>query len=273
MSRRRPWGAALAAVGVVALGLLAGGCGAGGGEDEARAAPAAERPQARILVVSATAGFRHESIPAAQTALRALGRASDDYEVTVDNRLERWNPRFLARYRAVVFALTSGELALTDPQRRALIAFVRRGGGFVGVHSATDTLYEFAPYGGLIGAYFQDHPYTAGVLRRVGPPHPSAAGQPRARVLSGDELYRFRSDPRATGKRILLRLDPTTVPGASPGEFLPVAWCGRQGRGRVYYNSLGHNVATWRAPWFRRQLDGALAWSVGRRSPGACPAV
>ena len=85
-----------------------------------------------------------------------------------------------------------------------------------------------------------------------------------------EELYRFRTDPRDNRARILLRLDPGTVPGAEPGEFLPVAWCRRFGRGRVYYNALGHHSATWRSGRFRAQLDGGIAWAAGKRAPRAC---
>ena len=236
---------------------------------QAEAAPSGQRPAA-VLVVTVTEGFRHRAIPAALRALRVLGARNRRYRIVHGNDVRRWGPAYLRRVDAVVFANTSGELRLTRAQRAALIRFVGSGGGFVGVHAAADTLHGYRSYHRMLGARFRDHPYSSGVLRRVGPRHPATAGLPSRRRLAGEELYRFRGDPRATGKRVLLRLDPATVPGADPGEFLPIAWCGRFGRGRVYYNALGHHPRTWRSGRFRRQLDGAIAWAAERRLPGAC---
>lgn len=241
-----------------------------GGAPEAEAAPSRTAP-AQILVVTATAGFRHRSRPAAVRALTLLGARNRGYRVVHSNNLKRWSPAYLRRFDAIVFANTSGELPLSPQQRGALIRFVRSGGGFIGLHSASDTFHRYRPYQRMLGARFRDHPYSSGVLRRVGPRHPATVRMPRTRRLSREEIYRFRGDPRATGKRILLRLDPATVPGAAPGEFLPIAWCGRFGTGRVFYNALGHHPRTWRSGWFRRHLDGAISWAAGRRAPGACP--
>ncbi len=226
------------------------------------------QPQARALIVTETAGFRHSSIGDARATLRRLGARSRAYDVVDRPGLGHLTPRRLRAYEVVVFALTSGELG-SGAQRRALVGFVHGGGGFVGVHSATDTLYGFPAYGRMVGAYFRDHPYTTGTLVRSGRRHPATARLPRRHRIS-EELYRFRSDPRRDGARVLLRLDPATVPGAAPGEFLPIAWCKRFGRGRVYYNALGHFPRTWRSGRFREQLDAAIAWAAGRRAPGAC---
>ncbi|MGI9539087.1 MAG: ThuA domain-containing protein [Miltoncostaeaceae bacterium] len=224
--------------------------------------------EARVLLVTETAGFEHDVIPTARRTMRRLGARSPRYRIVDRDGLGELRPARLRRYDAVVFALTSGELALSVASRRALIRFVQRGGGFVGVHSATDTLYSFPTYGRMVGAYFRDHPYSRGRLVRTGPRHPATARMPRRSAIR-EELYRFRTDPRRVGAKVLLRLDPSTVPGASPREFLPIAWCRRLGRGRVYYNALGHLPSTWRSGRFRAQLDGGIAWAAGRRA-GAC---
>src|SRR5262245_14708116 len=204
--------------------------------------------QAMVLVVTATAGFHHASIPDAEVALRALGARSPVYDVVVSERAFAVDAAALRRYRAVVFAMTSGELPITPAGRAALVSFVRGGGGFVGVHSAADTLYSFPPYGRLVGAYFRDHPYQHGTVRVVGPPHPATRGLPREMPLV-EEMYRFRTDPAASGERVVLRLDPASA-GAPADEDLPLAWLGRQGRGRTFYTALGHYPETWRSGWF-----------------------
>jgi hypothetical protein len=215
-------------------------------------------------VLTTTAGFRHASIPAAQRALRELGRRSGAYDVRVTEGLGELAPARIGRYAAVVFALTSGELALSPAARAGLVRFVQRGGGFVGVHSAADTLYSYPPYGRMMGAYFRAHPSMRGTLTVTGPAHPATRGIPRVQPVA-EELFEFRTDPRDAGARVILAVTPE---GA--GTPLPSAWCTPFGRGRVVYTALGHEPSLWSAGWFRRHLDGAIAWASGRREPMAC---
>lgn len=261
---------------LLAVALLAAGCGGssdtpaptGGATTAPSSAPEVDPPAAspaRILVVTETAGFRHGSIPAARTALEALDADAADYELSYVT-LAGW-PGALSSVDAVAFVLTSGELTATPEARDALIAFVEDGGGFLGVHSASDTFYEFPRYEDLIGSWLRDHPYTDGTLRRVVADHPATAALPPEMPVS-EELYRFRDDPRSRGMVPLLEL--TGVAGAPAGEYLPSAWCGRVGAGRTLYTALGHFDATWQADWFRGHIDGALAWTAGTRPSGAC---
>ena len=115
----------------------------------------------RLLVYSRTTGYRHDSIPAGIAALRALG-AAHDFEVDATEDPAAFTVENLARYRVVVFLSTSGTV-LEPSGRAALESFVRSGGGFVGVHAAADTEYDWPFYGELVGAYFDRHPHdTAG---------------------------------------------------------------------------------------------------------------
>lgn len=255
---------------LLALALLGAGCGDGGTTTTTAATTAAASTvtsptTARVLVVTDAAGFRHGSIPAAERALRDLDAAAEDYALSFSD-LERW-PGALADADAVAFVLTSGEPALSRAGREALIAFVEEGHGFLGVHSAADTFYEFPRYRDLIGSWFRDHPYTEGTLRRVEADHPATADLPET-VTIDEELYRFREDPRARGMVPLLELE--RVAGAPAGEYLPSAWCGRVGAGRTIYTALGHFDATWDAEWFRRHIDGALGWAAGTRPSAVC---
>ncbi len=256
---------------VLAVALLAAGCG-GSSDGPAPAGeattPEAEAPAAspaRILVVTETTGFRHGSIPAARTALEAIDARAADYEL--DFSTLAGLPEALSSVDAVAFVLTSGELPATPEARDALIAFVEEGGGFLGVHSAADTFYEFPRYEGLIGSWLRDHPYTDGTLRRVVADHPATKGLPPEMPVS-EELYRFRDDPRSRGMVPLLEL--SGVSDAPAGEYLPSAWCGRAGSGRTIYTALGHLDATWQADWFRDHINGALAWAAGTRPSEAC---
>jgi type 1 glutamine amidotransferase len=248
---------------LVLAALLAAAC--SGYDPPASPAPAPSQAPApspapagvRVLMVTATAGFRHESIADARAAIATLGGG---IQVTATEDLGTLTAASLSTVDVVFFALTSGELPLTADQKAALLNFVANGGGFLGAHSATDTLYDWPEYGELIGAYFREHPWTqpgAVVVEDVS--HPANAGVD-SRVTLNEEFYTFRENPRPR-VQVLLRLDPASV-GAS-GDF-PLAWAKPHGRGRVYYNALGHFGETWRNAQVQRQWRSAILWAAGR---------
>jgi type 1 glutamine amidotransferase len=207
-------------------------------------------------MITATAGFRHDSIAAAREVMLSLASSTGAFTVTQTEDLSTLSASGLTSFDVVFFALTSGELALSDAQKAAILAFVNGGKGFLGVHSATDTLYSWPDYGRLVGAYFKEHPWTqpATVLVEDGS-HPATEGLGGQFSLT-EEFYTFQENPRPR-VQVLLRLDPVSV-GAS-GDF-PLAWSHTFGSGRVYYNALGHFPETWRDARFQQQLTGAIRW-------------
>jgi type 1 glutamine amidotransferase len=211
-------------------------------------------------MLTATAGFRHDSIATARQVLTDLAASGAGFTVTATEDIATIGAATLANYDVVFFALTSGELAFTGDQKAALLAFVSNGKGFVGAHSATDTLYQWAEYGALVGAYFKEHPWTqqASVIVENAS-HPATAGL-GDRFSIEEEFYTFRENPRPR-VQVLLRLDAASV--GSSGDY-PLAWAQSYGRGRVYYNALGHFASTWTDPRFQRQLTGAILWAAGR---------
>jgi uncharacterized protein len=211
-------------------------------------------------MVTATTGFRHDSIETARATLTSIGTSTGEFRITATEDLSTLTDASLAGFDVLFFALTSGELPLNASQKSAILAFVNGGGGFLGAHSATDTLYEWPEYGELVGAYFREHPWTqqAAVVVENGS-HPAAAGGVE-RFTINEEFYTFRDNPRPR-VQVLLRLDAASV-GAS-GDF-PLAWARMQGRGRVYYNALGHFPATWLDTRFQQQLRSAIRWAAGR---------
>jgi type 1 glutamine amidotransferase len=214
----------------------------------------------RVLMLTATAGFRHDSIAAARQAITALGSATGEFAVTATEDVAAFSTANLASYDVVFFALTSGELPLTEQQKSALLTFVSGGKGFIGAHSATDTLYTWPEYGTLVGAYFKEHPWTGqGAVVIEDSSHPTTIGLP-TRFTITEEFYTFRDNPRPN-VQVLLRLDAASV-GAT-GDY-PLAWAHTFGAGRVYYNALGHFAETWRDERFQRQIAGAIRWT-GRR--------
>jgi type 1 glutamine amidotransferase len=214
----------------------------------------------RVLMLTATRGFRHDSIPVAKDVMSALAASSGTFTVTATEDVPSITAPALAAYDVIFFALTTGELEFTAEQKSAILTFVSQGKGFLGVHSATDTLYEWADYGRLVGAYFKEHPWTqsATVLVEDGS-NPSTAGL-GDRFSITEEFYTFRENPRQR-VHVLLRLDEQSVGAA--GDY-PLAWTQSFGSGRSYYNALGHFAESWRDVRFQRQLVGAIQWAAGR---------
>jgi len=224
------------------------------------AAPSPQTPSngaapIRVLMMTATAGFRHESIATARQVVATLA-TTGGFTVTATEEVSALDGANLANYDVVFFALTSGELPLTADQKGALLNFVSRGGGFLGVHSATDTLYDWPEYGRLVGAYFKEHPWTEQATVIVeNPSHPATEGLGGQFSLL-EEFYTFRENPRPR-VQVLLRLDASSV--RSSGDF-PLAWTQSYDMGRVYYNALGHFPQTWQDQRFQRQITAALQW-------------
>jgi type 1 glutamine amidotransferase len=214
----------------------------------------------RVLMLSATRGFRHDSIPVAKDVMNGLAASTGTFTVTTTEDVSSITSTTLSSYDVIFFALTTGELEFSAVQRSAIVEFVSQGKGFLGVHSATDTLYEWPDYGRLVGAYFKEHPWTQSATVIVeDPANPSTAGL-GDRFSITEEFYTFRDNPRPR-VHVLLRLDAQSV--AASGDY-PLAWTQSFGSGRSYYNALGHFAETWRDGRFQRQLVGAIQWAAGR---------
>jgi type 1 glutamine amidotransferase len=263
MSARRALIAVLVLASVVATGSAAS---AGDSSRASRAAPA----RFRVLVFTKTTGFRHDSIPAGIAAIRRLGRA---HRFAVDQTENEWRftDRNLARYAAVVFLSTTGDPLARPGHRRAFQRYIRRGGGFLGIHAASASFEHWPWYVGLLGTWFRTHApgtATANVVvedRRA----PATRGLPRVwrRV---DEWYAFRSNPRGR-VHVLATLDERTyAPGdAAMGADHPIAWCHRYDGGRSVYTAMGHSSDAYREPSFASHVLGAIEMAAGR-GPFAC---
>ena len=216
--------------------------------------PTAAGPPIRVLILTATAGFRHDSINTAREVMSTLG-----FSVTPTEDLSRMSTAGLSDVDVIMFAMTSGELPFTTAQKSALIDAVNNGKGFIGIHSATDTLYGFPDYGRLVGAYFKEHPWTQQARVLVDDASHPATGIRDPFTLE-EEFYTFQENPRGR-VQVLLRLDPVSV--NTSGDY-PLAWAQPFGNGRAYYNALGHFPATWRDARFQSQLIAAIRWAANK---------
>jgi type 1 glutamine amidotransferase len=225
----------------------------------ALAGDAAHSDEFAVLVFSKTAGYRHESIAAGVAAVQTLGRRHG-FRVHATEDATAFTDQSLAHYRVVVFLNTSGDV-LDSAQEAAFERFVRRGGGFVGVHSASDTEYDWPWYGRLVGAYFKSHPrIQPAILRVVDPAHPSTLHLP-PEWQRRDEWYNFREDPAVA--RVLLVIDERSYAGGTMSSRHPMAWCQEFEGGRAWYTALGHTVETYGEPLFLQHLLGGILWAAG----------
>jgi type 1 glutamine amidotransferase len=222
---------------------------------------AATAPALRVSLFSKTAGYRHDAIAPAQQALQAIA-ASSGLELLATEDAEALIA-MLPQTDVIVFLFTTGDV-LDDAQQRALETFIRAGGGFVGVHSAADTEYDWPFYGELIVSWFKDHPATlqsANALIET-PAHVTVEHLTSPWVHR-DEWYNFRENPRAKA-HVTLTVDEASYTGGSMGKDHPIAWYHDVDQGRAYYTALGHPSESWIEPDFVEHVQRAIVWA-GRR--------
>lgn len=248
----------------------------------------------RILIMSATSGFRHKSIPTGQTALVRIGESTGAYTAVVSDDPVNFDPEVLSRFDAVVLLNTTQDFFMPSPQEKDqfteiewerlqarhdrlvdnLVAYVRAGGGLVGIHSATDSCYGHADYGETIGAYFDGHPWNARSRVTIVVEDPDhATMQPVFGDLRDfelvEEIYQFKPEPYSRERlRILMHLDPERSE-APKGKLkradndYPVAWVQGVGDGRVFYTSLGHNHHIYTDPKMLKHYLAGIQFACG----------
>ena len=222
--------------------------------DRAAAAESAD-PRFTVLVFSKTTGFRHDSIPQGIAAIDALG-TEHGFAVDSTEDAARFSDAVLARYKAVVFLNTTGDV-LDAGEKAAFERYIRSGGGFVGIHSASDTEYGWPWYGRLVGAWFASHPQIQpATVHIANPDHPSTKGLPTAWERT-DEWYNFRSNPRGL-VQVLATLDEATYSGGAMGADHPIAWCHEMDGGRSWYTAMGHTKESYAEPLLRLHLLGGI---------------
>ena len=222
--------------------------------------------ETRILVFSKTAGFRHESIGSGIEALRKLGQ-SHGFAVDTTENASQFNEENLQRYSAVVFFNTTGDV-FNQEQQNDFERFIQAGGGYVGIHAATDTEYNWPWYGKLVGAYFESHPNNPNVKEGeyfvVDKNHPASDSLPD-RFKRSDEFYSFKNiNPDI---KVLVKIDETTYTGGTNGDDHPMAWYHEYDGGRVFYTGMGHTDETYNEPLFLQHLWGGLKYVLGGDEP------
>lgn len=253
-----------------------------------------------VLLVTTTTGFRHDSIETAEKVIERLGRSSGAFEVDLASvpppakpgpaptpeqsassdaqqaaylskvravLAEKMNTTALKRYDAIIFASTTGDLPLPDAD--AFVRWVRDGGAFIGIHSASDTLHGIRPYVEMLGGEFDYHREQVAIeaINRD-QAHPATRHLGKTWNLDGrpEEIYIFKNyRPEAVHELLVLDHHPNT---GEAGHFA-LAWCRPFGRGRVFYTALGHNEHLWTMPAFQQHVLGGISWALNLDEPSA----
>ena len=219
--------------------------------------------QSRVLVFSKTAGFRHGSIGVGKTAIMQLGK-ENGFAVDTTEDAEAFKEENLKKYQAVVFLNTTGDV-LNPKQQAVFERFIQSGGGYMGIHAATDCEYNWPWYGKLAGAYFKNHPRQQNAKLIVHDrTHISTSHLPEIWERY-DEWYNFKAAP---GKEvnILISIDEKSYEGGQNGDSHPMAWYHDFDGGRAFYTEFGHTNESFADPLYLKHILGGIKYAIGNNA-------
>ncbi|WP_199118164.1 ThuA domain-containing protein [Pedobacter sp. ASV28] len=212
-----------------------------------------------ILIFSYTKGYRHQSIPAGIAAIRKLGE-ENGFTVDTSENVASFTEGNLKKYKAVIFLNPTGSDVFNEDQKQAFKSYINKGGGFVGIHAATDFCYEWEWYGKMVGAYFTNHPKVQQAkLVVVNAKDKLNKGLPQD-WLHTDEWYNFKSFNKDV--KVLVRVDEASYQGGKMNNDHPVVWYQNFEGGKVFYTALGHTEAAYKDVYFLKHLLLGLQWTM-----------
>lgn len=241
----------------------------------------------KLLVFSLTRGYRHGSIPVGAAAMKILGKKSGAFEIVHSEDIAVFEPDSLEQFDAICMLNTTGEL-FTPPNlakmpeserneamarekrlKKSLLDFVTAGGGLVGIHAATDCFYKWPEYGRMIGGYFDGHPWHEKVSVNVEErAHPLCQMFDADRFEIVDEIYQLRDPYSRKRLNVLLSIDTERTNMEKGGikrkdNDFAVSWARRQGKGRIFYCSLGHRDEIYWNPLILRHYLAGIQFALG----------
>lgn len=215
-------------------------------------------PPHGILIFSKTEGYRHESIEPAVAQLGYLGKTEKLFWTEHTEDATMFTSENLKSYSAVLFLCTTEDV-LNETQQQAFKSYIQAGGGFIGVHSATDTEYDWPWYNALVGAYFDSHPdgYQTATIHIEDTLHAATKELPNPWTVT-DELYNFKNISEDI--HVLATIDESTYEGGTNGAFHPISWSQEFEGGRMFYTGLGHATEMYSNEVFLKHLLGGITY-------------
>ncbi|TAH19096.1 MAG: cytochrome C [Cytophagales bacterium] len=220
----------------------------------------------KVLVFSKTSSFRHQSIEAGKPAFQKLGKEKG-FAVDLTEDAAQFTTENLKKYKAVVFLNTTGDV-LNPEQQDHFERYIQAGGGYLGIHAASDTEYDWAWYGQLVGAYFLDHPMPNNVqkgkfmvaIRN----HWGTKNMPDV-FEREDEFYSFKQMSSKTN--VLVKIDEKSYIGGKNGDNHPMSWYQEFDGGRSFYTGMGHTDQSFSEPLFLEHIWAGLQYVMGGATP------
>jgi cytochrome c len=213
-------------------------------------------------VFSKTKGWKHTSIPFGIEAIYTLGK-QNDFLVDTTTNSKFFDDYNLKQYHAVIFNNTTRNV-LNAEEQAAFERYIQAGGGYVGIHAAADTEYEWPWYDKLVGAHFSSHPHNpnvrAATVNVTNKEHISTVGLP-GQWKRTDEWYNYRSF--YPGINVLAYLDENTYEGGTNGADHPISWYHEFDGGRAFYTGIGHTDSSYSEPLFLKHLLGGIKYAMG----------
>lgn len=210
--------------------------------------------QKRVLIFSKTQGFRHSSIEKGAQVLKQL---LDKEKIASDHSEDAglFTDQGLKKYDAIIFLSTTGNI-LDEPQQDTFVRYIQSGKGFVGIHAATDTEFDWPWYNGLVGAYFASHPAVQNAKIDVVDRKHIATKHLDPVWWHKDEWYNFKDVKE--GLHVLMNLDEKSYNGGKMGDHHPISWSQNYDGGKVFYTGLGHTEESYDEPAFQKHLIGGI---------------
>lgn len=268
--------------------------------DKAIVTPQAQRT---ILIYSATAGYRHGSIPVGKLALEELGLKTSAYQAIISDDLANFENDKIHKFDAIVLLNSSGDFFMPSGKKKKtfsdeewkfiterhhrllenLQAYVEQGGGLVGIHAATDACKNHDHYPSLIGGVFDGHPWTAGKNANIVVEDPQhAINQPvfgdMKDFMIKEEIYQLKNEPYSRDKlRILLHLNPEKSDPVDQKKVkrtdndFAVSWVQSVGKGRVFYTNFGHNHEIFSNPLILKHYLAGIQFATGDLAADTTP--
>ena len=271
------------------------------------AGPAAAENK-KLLLVTDSGGFIHDSVGLAEQVLKDIGpkygfdvtcyrytrdpkdpafaKYAEQFRKVTGIPVEpencgRVNAQTLRNFDCVLFFTTGNPLA--NDEVKDLVEWVKAGGAIAGTHCGTDTLYPNKDrpwnqaYGELIGAYFDGHPWHQKIRVVVEDPHHPAGHGFKTGDEITDEIYQFRPEPYSRNKlHIIMSVDDGSIDtskGKRADKDYAISWCQDVGKGRSFYTSLGHRKEVWKDPRYQEHLVGGLRWAMKLETGDATPSA
>jgi type 1 glutamine amidotransferase len=261
------------------------------GSGPPRQQPKPDRKQVLVWCDTTGGGAYHDSVSHAMAVIEKMGRdtklfdaylRTDSQLITKQKISVRANGRDWANnknldYFDAIFFYGLREIPLTEQQKADLIAFVKEDGkGFVSAHTAVNAFQEYPAFAEMMGAGFDNHPWNMAEAKVIveDPAFPGMEGFAPAATMR-EEWYQVKDFSREKA-RVLMRLDTSTVDLKNPNvhrtdDDFPQAWIKMAGKGRVYFNAMGHAPETWDRPEVQKMWLEAIKWALGMTNPDMTP--